>query len=229
MPWCLMLSSWQKFSSLATLEVVILTTSSATNDENFTTITPFLFQWYMMAYTVCCYSHVSPSIHNTCLVPWCEQGSGPLSHSWVTGVQCTHIIVLRGTYPVHPIKYAPSCDVWCFVWGTSLVLHVIPLLICFVVLHLLWGNHELWAIYWEHFQGKGQCYKMTALHCIQKKKWIRIWLTTGTSWLTLMGKLWDVCCYNFEKKNDHVLIGNQQFMARKREKIDQNLNHNRLP
>ena len=36
-----------KFSSLAALEVVILTTSSAANDENFVKMTTFSFQWYM--------------------------------------------------------------------------------------------------------------------------------------------------------------------------------------
>ena len=34
-----------KFSSLAALEVVILTTSNAANDENFIKMTTFLFQW----------------------------------------------------------------------------------------------------------------------------------------------------------------------------------------
>ena len=34
-----------KCSSLAALEVVILTTSSAASDENFVKMTTFLFQW----------------------------------------------------------------------------------------------------------------------------------------------------------------------------------------
>ena len=38
-----------KFSSLAALEVVILTTSSAANDENFVKMTIFSFQWYIYA------------------------------------------------------------------------------------------------------------------------------------------------------------------------------------
>ena len=36
-----------KFSSLAALEVVILTTSSAASDENFIKMMTFSFQWYM--------------------------------------------------------------------------------------------------------------------------------------------------------------------------------------
>ena len=38
-----------KFSSLAALEVVILTTSSAASDENFVKMTIFSFQWYIYA------------------------------------------------------------------------------------------------------------------------------------------------------------------------------------
>ena len=34
-----------KFSSLAALEVVILTTSNAASDENFVKMTTFSFQW----------------------------------------------------------------------------------------------------------------------------------------------------------------------------------------
>ena len=42
-----------KFSSLAALKVVKMTTSSAASDENFVKMTTFPFQWYGILELVC--------------------------------------------------------------------------------------------------------------------------------------------------------------------------------